>query len=123
MERGPGEQVFYCEKNNTSEQQLCQLTYVDKLQPTSNVIYRTNDQILQFSIAYQKNLADPNCVLVYILSSKQKLIRLNNKSGEFINDLEIDVSENMGIQGLTALLTSSRWSKIILRERNIISLV
>ena len=87
MERGPGEHVFYSEKTKSGEQQLCQLTYVDKLQPTSTVIFRSDSKILQFSVAYNKKPTDPNCVYVYVLTSDQKLVRVNNKSGEFIVDL------------------------------------
>lgn len=57
------------------------MTYEDKL-PTTKVIFRTENEILQYSIAYQHQLGNPNCAFVYVLTLEQKIYRLSNLAGE-----------------------------------------
>ncbi len=92
MIRGPQEQIFFAEEDQTGCHKMVQLTFTDKDRATKTTIYSSDSaKLLAFNVVY-KNENQP---YVYVLDSDKKIRRLNNKfniEGDFSIDLVHSIS-------------------------------
>ena len=115
MQRGPGEQVYYGEKNEVGVDQLIQLTFVEKELITKTPAYRCDGtELVAFQVSLDSKTSDYNredvAHFVYTLTSDKKNRRVNSIDDEFIIDKVIDVCQHPNIGEVISRLNKTVWN-------------